>query len=284
LANSNNCKIDTIYILNQYITKFDDKNSTKDSKNNNKENENKIIYNEYLTYFIDEDLLYEYSPKIVIDSSDIKSGNLNYNDEIINNSYIFCTIFPHNESKEFNNKKAQIKLNTKFDANYLSNDNTEETDIYLKFMYKFKIIYIINFIYTEEFESSLNKKTSKFIWHSETKINKALNEDKKNLIKQKNILIPKNLEFIDFYKIIRNEFNPLLEEIKDQIIDNNCVLIQFDDEIKYIFLMKFIYIIIFKVTGLCFNNIFDYLKMKFFDINQEQLINERKEEFMKLLV
>ena len=284
LANSNNCKIDTIYILNQYITKFDDKNSTKDSKNNNKENENKINYNEYLTYFIDEDLLYEYSPKILIDSSDIKSGNLNYNDEIINNSYIFYTIFAHNENKEFNIKKPQIKLNTKFEPNYLSNDNTEETDIYLNFIYKFKIIYIINFIYTEEFENGINKKISKYIWHSETKINKALNEEKKNLIKQKNILIPKNLEFIDYYKIIRNDFIPLLEEIKDQIIENNCVLIQFDDEIEYIFLMKFIYIIIFKVTGLGFSNIFDYLKINFFDINQEQLINERKDEFMKLLV
>jgi hypothetical protein len=166
----------------------------------------------------------------------------------------------------------------------LSNDNTEETDIYLNFIYKFKIIYIINFIYTEEFENGINKKISKYIWHSETKINKALNEEKKNLIKQKNILIPKNLEFIDYYKIIRNDFIPLLEEIKDQIIENNCVLIQFDDEIEYIFLMKFIYIIIFKVTGLGFNNIFDYLKINFFDINQEQLINERKDEFMKLLV
>ena len=283
LANSNNCKIDTIYILNQYITKFDENNLKKEIKNN-KENENKINYNEYLSYFIDEDSLYEYSPKILIDLSDIKSSNLNYNDEIINNSYLFYTIFPHNENKESNNKKAQINLNSKFDANYLSNKTTEETDIYLNFIYKFNIIYIINFIFTEEFENCINKKTSKYIWHSETKINKIVNGDSKKLIKQKNILIPKNMEFIEYYKVIRNEFIPLLEEVYDQILDNNCVLIQFDDKIDYIFLMKFIYIIIFKTTGLSFDNIFSYLKINFFDINQESLINEKKEEFMKLLV
>ena len=283
LANSNNCKIDTIYILNQYITKFDENNLKKEIKNN-KENENKINYNEYLSYFIDEDLLYEYSPKILIDLSDIKSSNLNYNDEIINNSYLFYTIFHHNENKESNNKKTQINLNSKFDANYLSNKTTEETDIYLNFIYKFNIIYIINFIFTEEFENCINKKTSKYIWHSETKINKIVNGDSKKLIKQKNILIPKNMEFIEYYKVIRNEFIPLLEEVYDQILDNNCVLIQFDDKIDYIFLMKFIYIIIFKTTGLSFDNIFSYLKINFFDINQESLINEKKEEFMKLLV
>ena len=283
LANSNNCKIDTIYILNQYITKFDENNLKKEIKNN-KENENKIDYNEYLSFFIDEDLLYEYSPKILIDLSDIKSSNLNYNDEIINNSYLFYTIFHHNENKESNNKKTQININSKFDANYLSNKTTEETDIYLNFIYKFNIIYIINFIFTEEFENCINKKTSKYIWHSESKINKIVNGDSKKLIKQKNILIPKNMEFIEYYKVIRNEFIPLLEEVYDQILDNNCVLIQFDDKIDYIFLMKFIYIIIFKTTGLSFDNIFSYLKINFFDINQESLINEKKEEFLKLLV
>ena len=283
LANSNNCKIDTIYILNQYITKCDAINLKKEEKNK-KENENKKNYDEYLTYFIDEDLLYEYSPKILIDLSDIKSSNLNYKDEIINNSYIFYTIFSHNENKEFNNKKHQININSKFDANYLSNKNTVEADIYLNFIYTFNIIYIINFIFTEEFENCINKKTSKYIWHSEAKINKKVNGDSKKLIKQKNILIPKNLEFVEYYKLIRNEFIPLLEEITDQILDNNCILIQFDDKIDYIFLMKFIYIIIFKTTGLSFDNIFSYLKINFFDINQESLINEKKDEFLNLLV
>ena len=92
------------------------------------------------------------------------------------------------------------------------------------------------------------------------------------------------MEFIEYYKVIRNEFIPLLEEVYDQILDNNCVLIQFDDKIENIFLMKFIYIIIFKTTGLSFDNIFSYLKINFFGINQESLINEKKEEFMKLLV
>ena len=142
----------------------------------------------------------------------------------------------------------------------------------------------MNFIIIDEADYSINKKNSKYIWHCESKRNKALNEDKKSLIKQKNILISKNVEFMEYYKIIHNEFIALLEEIKDQMINNNCVLLQFDDSIEYIFMMKLIYLIIFKITGLSFDNIFDYLKINFIDVNNEISIKDKKDEFIKLLV
>ena len=280
LANQNKFNIDTIYILAQYITKTEIEE--KDVKENN--NENKLTYYDYIYDFIDEDLLYIYSPKILINSRDIKSANLNYNSEIINNSYIFFSIFDHSETKDFNNKKPQFKLDNKFDVNYLSNKETLETDIYLNFIAKFNIIYIMNFIFIDEVDYSINRKNSKYIWHCESKRNKAVNESNKSLIKQKNILIPKNMEFFEYYKIIHNEFFALLEELKGQIINNNCVLLQFDDKIEYIFMMKLIYIIIFKITGLNFDNIFEYLKINFVDLNKEALIKDKKNEFLNILV
>ena len=281
-ANSNKYKIDTIYILNQYITKIEEKEISKEKNNN--ENKIKLTYNEYLNFYIDEDLLYDYSPKILLDSSDIKSANLNYNKEIINNSYIFFDVFVHQENKEFNNKKPLIKISSKFEMNYLSDKNTKETDIFLNFIYKFNIIYIINFILIEDVDYNINKKTSTYIWHCESKRNKALNEDKKSLIKQKNILIPKKIEFNEYYKIIRNEFISILEEVKEEIISNNCVLFQFDEQIEYIFLMKFIYIIIFKITGLSFDNIFEYLKINFVDLSKESSVKDKRIEFLNILI
>ena len=220
----------------------------------------------------------------MVNISDIKSSFLNYNSEIINNSFIFYDVFEHYEFKD-NNKKSNPKLNNKFDINYLSNSETTETDIYLNFIYKFNIIYIINFFVTDEVDYNINKKSYKYIWHCESKRNKALKEDKKSLIKQKNILSPKNLEFIEYYKIIHNEFIPLLEELKDQIINNNCVLLQFDDKIEYIFLMKFLYLITFKITGLSFDNIFEYFKINYLDLNKESSnIKEQKSDFLNFLV
>ena len=166
----------------------------------------------------------------------------------------------------------------------MSHKETIETDLYLNFISKFNIIYIVNFIIVEEIDYNINKKNSKYIWHCETKRNKAANEDKKNLIKQKNVLIPKNMEFNEYYKIIHNEFIPLLEELLDQIINNNCILIQFDEKIEYIFMMKFIYIIIFRITGLTFDNIFEYLKINFVDLSKESSIKDKKDEFLNVLV
>ena len=67
--------------MNQYITKYEEKEVTKGKSDEN--NETKISYGKHLNYFIDEDLLYNYSPKVLVNSSDIQSANLNYNNEII---------------------------------------------------------------------------------------------------------------------------------------------------------------------------------------------------------
>ena len=280
LANQNKLKIDIIYILSQFITQ--DEKDEKNAKGKNKENE--LTYNDYIYDFIDEDLLYIYSPKILINSSDIKSANFNYISEVINNSFLFFDIFDHSEAKDFNNKNPKFKLSNKFDINHLSNKETIETDVYLNFIYKFKIIYIMNFIVLDEVDYNINKKNSKYIWHCESKRNKALNEDKKTIVKQKNILIPKNMEFMEYYKIIHNEFIALLEELKDQMINNNCVLLQFDNNVEYIFMWKLIYLIIFKITGLNFDNIVDYLKINFADLNNEISIKDKKDEFINILV
>ena len=279
LANQNKVKINIIYILSQYIIRAEEKDTEKEQNN-----ENRLSYKDYLSYFIDEDLLYIYSPKILINSNDIKSANLNYNSEMKNNSFVFFDFFEHSGSKELNIKNPQFKLSNKFDVNYLSNKETKETDIYLNFISKFNIIYIVNFILTEEIDYNIDKKTSKYVWHCESKRNKAANENKKNIIKQKNILIPKNMEFNEFYKIIHTDFINLVEELKGEVIDNNCFLLQFDDKIEYIFMMKLIFIIIFRITGLTFDNILEYLKDNFADLNPEVSIKDKKEEFLNFLV
>ena len=275
LVNNAKINIDSVYILSQYIINIDEKYI---NNNDNKD----ISYSEYLNYFINEDLLYIYSPKILINSNDIKSSNINITPDNINNAFIFYDIFPHYENKEFN-KKNNIILNTKFELNYLSNKSTEENDIYLNFISKFKIIYIINFIIIEDLDYNSGKKHSKLIWHSEFKRNKAFKEDKKVFVKQKSILIPKNIEFDTFYKIIHSEFIPLLDELKEQIIQNNCILIQFDENIEYFFLMKFIYIIIFRITGLNFDETYEYLNLIFFDLNNESSVKDKKNEFLNVL-
>ena len=59
---------------------------------------------------------------------------------------------------------------------------------------------------------------------------------------------------------------------------------QFDDKIEYIFLMKFLYLITFKITGLSFDNIYEYFKINFIDLNKESSIKEQKGEFLNFLV
>ena len=57
--------IGNIYVLSQYIQKYDESNLDN-------------MYIDNLYYFIDEDLLYTYPPKILINSKDIKISSLNY--------------------------------------------------------------------------------------------------------------------------------------------------------------------------------------------------------------
>ena len=60
---------------------------------------------------------------------------------------------------------------------------------------------------------------------------------------------------------------------------------QFDDKIEYIFLMKFLYLITFKITGLSFDNIFEYFKINYLDLNKESSnIKEQKSDFLNFLV
>ena len=257
--------IKNIYILSQYIQKL-------------KENIVSNLYLENLYYFIDEDAIYEYYPKILINAADIKSSYINSNNQSLNHAYIFINTYPHLANLNDNKKKFINKL----DINHLCNKNTEEQDIFLNFVAKFNIYYILNFISSND--NIINQKGSKYITHSEAKRNKVGNEEKKSLIKQKNITIPKDIQFEEFYRIIQNDFFSIVEEYKFQIVENNCILIQFDDNIDNLFKYKLLYIIIFRITGLTFDDIFHYLQLNFLDIENESLIMSKKDEIINLLI
>ena len=253
--------IKKIYILNEYIQKYQDNSLN--------------TYLEYLYYYIDEDILYPYSQKILINSMDIKSSYLNSSTS--NNAYIFISSYSHSANSQKKNVEKDNILN-KFDINYLCHKNTEEPDIFLDFISKFKIYYIINFIKLNDNE------IKNYITHSEAKRNKINKEEKKILIHQKNINIPKDMNFEGFYKIMQNEYTNIIEELKEQIAQNNCILIQFDDAIDNLSKIKLIYILIFKITGLSFDDITNYLKSNYYDIENESFALSKKEEIEKFLI
>ena len=253
--------IKKIYILNEYIQKYQDNSLN--------------TYLEYLYYFIDEDFLYPYSQKILINSMDINSSNIN--SLTSNNAYVFINSYSHSANSQKKNVEKDNILN-KFDINYLCHKNTEEPDIFLDFISKFKIYYIINFIKLNDNE------IENYITHSEAKRNKINKEEKKSLIHQKNINIPKDMNFEGFYKIMQNEYTNIIEELKEQIAQNNCILIQFDDAIDNLSKIKLIYILIFKITGLSFDDITNYLKSNYYDIENESFALSKKEEIEKLLI
>jgi hypothetical protein len=253
--------IKKILILNEYIQKYQENNLN--------------TYLEYLYYFIDEDILYPYSQKILINSIDIKSSN--FNSSTSNYAYIFINSYSHSANSQKKNVEKDNILN-KFNLNYLCHKNTEEPDIFLDFMSKFKIHYIINFI-------KLNDNgIENYIIHSEAKRNKINKEEKKSLINQENINIPKDMNFEEFYNKIQNEYNNIIEELKEQIDQNNCILIQFDDAIDNLFKIKLLYIFMFKITGLSFDDITNYLKSNYYDIENESFALSKKEEIEKLLI
>ena len=263
-SNAQNFILKNLYVLNEYIQIY------KENISNS--------YLENLYYFIDEDTIYEYYPKILINANDIKSSYLNNDNPNSNYSYAFINIYPHSA----NNEQNKNKLINKFDINYICNKNTEAPDIFLHFFSKFNIFYILNFGLSDD--ANISQKPSKYITHSESKRNKINDEEKKSLIKQKNITIPKDIQFEEFYRIIQKDFLSIIEELKIQMVQNNCVLIQFDDKIDNLFKNKLVYIIMFRITGLKFDDIFNYLKSNFFDIENESLIISKKEEINKLLV
>jgi len=269
ISNSNNqfLNFKNIYVLNEYI------------QINNEDINLLKTYLETLFYFIDNDVIYNYSPKILINSNDIRSSYLNYNNLNSNNSFIFINNYPHLAYRE-NNKQQYLN---KFDINYLCNKNIEETDAFLNFIAKFNIYYILNFMLIDD-NNNINSRNYQYITHSESKRNKVKNEEKRSMMRQKNITIPKSTQFEEFYQIIKNDFLYVLDEFKNQIIDNNCILIQFDDNIDNLLKYKLLYIIVFRITGLSFDDIYNYLKLNFFDIENEKLIMDKKDEIKNLLI
>lgn len=47
----------------------------------------------------------------------------------------------------------------------------------------------------------------------------------------------------------------MIEEFENEVIDNYCILVQFDSDIDIIFKSKLIYIIISRITELSFDDI-----------------------------
>ena len=273
-------------ILEQYITifsvnyDFQLKNIYVLSESINKNEERQIndSYLENLNTFIDEDVLYEYIPKILINSMDIKSCNLNYQNNLSHNGLIFITSYPHIANTKHNNKN-NIHMN-KLDINNICDEDLKENNIFLNFFSKFKIESILNFISEENDENNNNPG---IITHSEAKRKKINGEEHRISIKQKNISLPKNLiDFGQYYNSIENDFDSIIEEFKYQIVNNNCIIIEFDDEIKSNIKMKFLFIIVNKITGLCFEDIESYLKINFF-ILDKQNIWPNKEEMRNFL-
>ena len=277
-------------ILEQYITifsvnyDFQLKNIYVLSESINKNEERQIndSYLENLNTFIDEDVLYEYIPKILINSMDIKSCNLNYQNNLSHNGLIFITSYPHIANTKHNNKN-NIHMN-KLDINNICDEDLKENDIFLNFFSKFKIECILNFI-SEEKDENDNNINPGIITHSEAKRKKINGEEHRISIKQKNISLSKNMiDFERYYNSIQNDFDSIIEEFKYQIVNNNCIIIEFDDEINNNMKMKLLFIIVNKITGLCFEDIENYLKMNFFILDKSNInIWPNKDEMMNFL-
>ena len=277
-------------ILEQYITifsvnyDFQLKNIYVLSESINKNEERQIndSYLENLNTFIDEDVLYEYTPKVLINSIDIKSCNLNYQNNLSHNGLIFITSYPHIANTKHNNKN-NIHMN-KLDINNICDEDLKENNIFLNFFSKFKIECILNFISEEKYEN-YNNINPGMITHSEAKRKKINGEEHRISIKQKNISLSKNMiDFERYYNSIQNDFDSIIEEFKYQIINNNCIIIEFDDEINNNIKMKLLFIIVNKITGLCFEDIENYLKMNFFILDKSNInIWPNKDEMMNFL-
>ena len=254
-----------IYILIEPIQKID-------------ENQINISYLEQLYFFLDEDALYKYTPKILINSIDIKSGYINYENNALHNALTFVSQYPH----EVNIDAKNIHLN-QLDINYICNQELEEENIFLKFFAKFNIESILNFISLEENDNE-NNNNSGLITHCKEKRNKIKNEEHKTLIKQKNISIPKRIkDFSEFYNIIQSDFDNIIKEFQDEIINNNCIIIEFDDDINEKIKMKMLFIIIYKITKLSFEDIENYLKSNYFILQSEEDIWPNKNEIETFL-
>ena len=254
----NDFNINKIFVLSETIQKYEER-----QLNN--------TYLENLNLFIDEDSLYEFTPKILINSSDIKSSILNYDNDNIHNAFAFVITYPH-----LVNSKNKINMN-KLDINNICDKDVAEENIYLKFFAKFKIKCILNFILEEKKENENNNNLG-LITHSEAKRKKIADEEHKVLIKQINISIPNDMaDFNEFYDLIQNDFDTIIEDFKSQIVNNNCIIFEFDDAIEEVIKIKLLFIIVNKITGLCFEDIENYLKNNFFIVNQENILINKEE-------
>ena len=171
LAHEENIYKENIYILSQYIKKYDETDITN-------------VFMNYLYHFVDEDLLYVYSPKILINSIDIKSSNINYANPDSNDAYIFFSTFPHCER---NDNKENLNMINKLDIKYLTNKNVHENNIFLNFISKFKIEYIMNFQSLNKFDIN-DKINYKYINHNKNKKNKINKGDIKIFLKISNLM------------------------------------------------------------------------------------------------
>ena len=249
-----------IYILIEPIQKAD-------------ENQINKSYLEHLYSFLDEDALYKYTPKILINSIDIKSGNLNYENIGAHNALAFVSKYPH----KVNTDAKNIHLN-QLDINNICNQELEEENIYLNFFAKFNIENILNFISLEKFQNE-NNSNSGLITHCKERRNKIKGEEKRTLIRQKNISIPKNInEFSEYYNLIQTDFDNIIKEFQGEIIDNKSIIIEFDDDIDDKIKMKMLFIIIYKITRLSFEDIENYLRNNFFILKNEENIWPAKNE------
>ena len=153
----------------------------------------------------------------------------------------------------------------------------------MNFFSKFKIECILNFISEDKNENEKNNNLG-LITHSEAKRKKINGEEHRISIKQKNISIPKNMgDFSQFYNLIQSDFDNIIEDFKFQIVNNNCIIIEFDEEIQENIKMKLLFIIVNKITGLCFEDIGNYFKNNFFVLEEynEWPNKEEMENFLK---
>ena len=250
----NNLTYYNILILSQYIEPF---------------NETKIenTYKEYLYYFIEQDKMYDNFCGILINTKDIKSSLIN--NKTNNNAYFFINKYSNGDSNNF-------------DINYLCKKDINEKDIYLNFIARFKIYYILNITIKNNVDDKKNK-ISKNITYNESKKNKINNDDNSLSLRQINIFFDDYLNFNDYFKSIKTELTTIIDELRNQIILNNCVLMQFNEIIDSSIINKIIFFISNRMTGLSFDNLFQYFKINFCPLN-EKIINTKKDELEKFIV
>ena len=136
----------------------------------------------------------------------------------------------------------------------------------------------MNFI-SEEKNENENQNIG-LITHSKANRIKIKGEEKETKIEQINISVSKNIiEFSEFYNLIKSDFDSIIEDCTRQIINNNSIIIEFDDEIDNKIKMKLLFIIAYKITGLSFDDIEKYLKDNFYIMN-EQGVWPNKEELL----